>query len=463
MPAEGIKMKSPRALKEAKPFDPSWPRYSCALINRSCILPCKMCLNWKNQVEGPGNKFQDFKKYIESLADFVEYPMEINIMGGEPLMEDWIFDLIEVIEENGFTSIISTNAYLIDDKKAKQIMNSSLRVLGISLDSIDSKIHNFYRGKPDVTQHAFEALRLLEKHKLPNRAPVVDILTLFMKKNLDGIIELVKWVDKNKFVSNVAFAVLLNSILPSGTENWFNRDEYKDIWPDDVKKVHEVIDEVISMRKNGSHIVNPISQLEAFKEYYKNPIEFIYSTPYSIRDFVIEMEPSGELYLSGHRLGSINDPETLREKWHSREADKIRETVAKYGSESSRSALINFICVFQENGNCESGCSTHEKDFVDYQSRKGFNCQKQGDYRQAVEHFKKALEKRPDNPDLHIGVAYNSLKLEDYKTATQEYEKAFQLNHKFKEEFIYNYNDAVKGLSGVLHDNGKLLRKETER
>jgi len=448
-------MRNPRALKEAKPFDPSWPRYSCALINRSCILPCKMCLNWKNQAESPGNKFKYFKKYIESLADFVEYPMEINIMGGEPLMEDWIFDLIEVIEEKGFTSIISTNAYLIDDNKAKRIMRSSLRVLGVSLDSIDSRIHNFYRGKPDVTEHVFEALRLLEKYKSPTRGPVVDILTLFMKENLDGIIELVKWVDKSSFVSNVAFSALLNSILPAGTENWFKRAEYVDVWPDDIKKVHAVVDELIHLKMNGSNIVNPISQLEAFKEYYKNPIEFIYSTPYSIRDFVIEMEPSGELYLSGYRFGNINDSETLKEKWHSKEADKIRETVARFGSESSRSALINFICVFQEDS-CSGSCPPENKrDFIDYQSRKGFNCQKQGNYKQAVEHFKKALEKNPDNPSLLIGIAYNSLKSGDYSIAVQEYDKAFELNIKFKKECMSDYHDAVSGLSGVVARKGK--------
>ncbi len=440
-------MEKTRALNKEKPFDPSWPRYSCALINRNCILPCKMCLNWKNQAESSNNKFKHFKKYIENLADFVEYPMEINIMGGEPLMEDWIFDLIELIEEKGFTSIISTNAYLIDDKKAKQIMNSSLRVLGISLDSIYSEVHNFYRGKPDVTERVFEALRLLEKHKLSTRAPVVDILTLFMKRNLDGIIDLVKWVDRNNFICNVAFSALLNSILPSGTENWFHSDEYRDIWPDDTKKVHEVIDEVISMKKNGSNIVNPILQLEAFKEYYINPIEFVYSTPYSMRDFVIEMESSGELYLSGYKLGNINDSKTLREQWHSEEADKIREKVAKYGSESARSALINFICVFQGDKCSESGFTTNMKDFIDYQSRMGYKCQKQGDHKQAVEYFKKALEKNPDNPDLLMGVAYNSLKLKDYKTAIQEYDKAFQLSPKFKKEFINDYSDAKRGLS----------------
>lgn len=453
-------MEQARALNEAKTFDPGWPRYSCALINRNCILPCKMCLNWKNKAESQGNKFKYFKKYIESLAEFVEYPMEINIMGGEPLLEDWIFDLVEVVEDKGFTSIISTNAYLIDDQKAKQIMNSSLRVVGISLDSIDSQVHNFYRGKPDVTERVFEAIHLLEKYKLPHKAPTVDVLTLFMKKNLDGIVDLVKWVDKSNFISNVAFSALLNSILPPGTENWFRRDEYRDIWPDDYKKVCEVIDEVVRMKKNGSNIVNPTLQLQAFKEYYKDPIEFVYSTPYSIKDFVIEMESAGELYLSGHRLGNINDAKTLKEQWYSEGADRIREKVAKYGSESARSALINFICVFQECTGNELDRSVDVKDFVSYQSRKGFFCQKQGKYKEAVEHFKKALECDPSNPNLHVGVAYNSLKSGDHKTAVEEYDKAFQLDPKLKEEVIYDYNNALSGRSEITVQEEKINPKK---
>jgi len=455
-------MEHDRALKEAKSFDPSWPRYGCALINRNCILPCKMCLNWKNQAESPGNKFKYFKKYIDGLAEFVDYPMEINIMGGEPLIEDWVFDLVKVVEDKGFTSIISTNAYLIDDQKAKQIMSSPLRVVGISLDSIDSQVHNFYRGKPDVTERVFEAIRLLEKYKLPNKAPVVDVLTLFMKKNLDGIIDLVKWVDKNNFISNVAFSALLNSILPPGEENWFRRDEYKDIWPDDIKKICEVVDELIRMKKNGSHIVNPISQLEAFKEYYKNPIEFVYSTPYSIKDFVIEMESAGELYLSGHRLGNINDAKTLKEQWQSEEADRIREKIAKYGSESARSALINFICIFQQDKGNELDCSTNVKDFVGYQSRKGFYFQKQGKHKEALEHFRRASECDPGDSGVRIGVAHNSLKLGDYKTAVEEYNKAFQLSPglELKEEFVDNYKSAISGLSEIIAREKKINPKK---
>ncbi len=118
--------------------------------------------------------------------------------------------------------------------------------------------------------------------------------------------------------------------------------------------------------------------------------------------------------------------------------------------------MIDFICVFQGDNSNELDCSTDVKDFVSYQSRSGFYYQKQGKYKQAVEHFKKSLEKNFSDPDLHIGVAYNSLKSEDYKTAVEEYDKAFQLSTKSKEMFIKDYEEAVRGLSEITAKQGKI-------
>jgi len=427
-------MEQGRQLKQIKEFTPSWPQFSCILINKNCPLHCKMCFDWKHPQDNLKNKMANFEKYIKGLAEFMDYPLEINILGGEPLMDDSIFDLIKLISDYGFISIVSTNGYLIDENMAKKIMTSPLSVLAISLDSLNREVHDYYRGKKGVADRVFEALKLLEKHK-KGEGPIIDILTIIMDKNLDDIVDLVKWVDKNDFILHICFIALLNSIVRPVSSDWFRKEAFKHIWPSDAKKVSRLLDQLVEMKKNGSKVFNPSSQFTAFKEYYQDPVEFFYTTSYNIKDSILDMEADGELYLSGYRLGNINDQMSLKQMWYSTKADEIRKTIARYGSNMERTNLIDFLCVFPSD------------DDVGQRSMQGLFFQKQGKYDLALEQFKKAAEMAPENAKVHLGVAYNYLKLKNYRAAVYEYEKVLKLDTSLYGEFKFDYDLARETVS----------------
>ena len=62
----------------------------------NCNLKCKMCFNWtmpkKNQVSS-----QEWTRMLESLIKFKykNKSVEVSIGGGEPLLHDCIFDIIQ--------------------------------------------------------------------------------------------------------------------------------------------------------------------------------------------------------------------------------------------------------------------------------------------------------------------------------------------------------------------------------
>jgi len=433
-------MEQKRQLREINNFTPGLPQFSCILANKDCPLHCKMCFDWKNPQDNLKNKMVNFEKYIKGLAEFINYPLEINILGGEPLMEDCIFDLIKLISDYGFISIISTNGYLIDENMAKRIMESPLSGLAISLESLNGKVHDYYRGKKGVADRVFEALKLLEKHK-KSKGPIIDILTIIMEKNLDDIVDLVKWVDRNDFIIHISFLVLLNSIVRPGGPDWFKKEAFKDIWPSDAKKVSQLIDQLVAMKKSGSKIFNPSSQFAEFKQYYQDPVESFYNTSYSIKDSILDMEADGELYLGGYRLGNINDEMSLKEMWYSKQANEIRKRIAIYGLNITRTNLINFLCVFPADDN------------VGQISQRGFFLQRQGKYDLALEQFKKAAEMAPKNAKAHLGVAYNYLKLKNYRAAVYEYEKVLKLDTSLYGEFKFDYDLARKTVSKDITDN----------
>ena len=318
------------------------PQFCDIIIATHYVLQCKMCKAWHAPADGPHLTFDESRHFVDSLAEFVTTPLEINVMGGEPLLIPWCLDLCSYIAEKGFKSIISTNAWLIDEDMAKRIADSNLSVLAISLESMNPEVHDYYRGKEGVHQKVMQAIEYLDKYcrgKLP-----ITILSIIMEKNLNEIVPLAQWVNQNSLFENISYLALLETGLVSERKNWFKQDVYKDLWPQDKAHLDAIVDELIDLRKRGCKIWNPLSQLNAFKEYYEEPDLFMRTTPYKIRDLIIDIDEKGSMYLSGEALGDIRT-DNLRELWYSEKANVIREKIRTKGP-GKRCCVINFVCAF---------------------------------------------------------------------------------------------------------------------
>jgi tetratricopeptide (TPR) repeat protein/pyruvate-formate lyase-activating enzyme len=373
------------------------PRFCDIVITNRCLLKCKMCKSWQCGPQSNELTFDEAKKFVQSLSEFVKEPLEINVMGGEPLWKDWCLDLCSFISQKGFKSIISTNAYLIDEDMAKRIADSGLNVLAISLESLNPHTHNYLRGKDDVFSKAMKAIEYLEKYCGPNLS--LTILTIIMEKNLDEILELTEWVNKNKAIQNISFLALLETGLVQPRHLWFKSQTYKDLWPQDTAKVHRLIDQLIKLRRSGYKIWNPISQLEAFKEYHVDPDKFMRDTEYQIHDYIIDLDESGNIYLSGDVLGNVRTDD-LKQLWFSDKANEIRRKVGIRGP-GKRCCVINFICAFPPDDQYEKKDPLQENQQVHVA---GFRFLEQKEFGKASEEFNKILQSDPRNEHARHGL-----------------------------------------------------------
>jgi len=355
---------------------------------------------------------------VQSLSEFVKEPLEINVMGGEPLWKDWCLDLCSFISKKGFKSIISTNAYLIDEDMAKRIADSGLNVLAISLESLNPNTHNYIRGKDDVFSKVMKAIEYLEKYcgsKL-----TLTILTIIMEKNLNEILELTEWVNKNKALQNISFLALLETGLVEQRHNWFKSPIYKDMWPQDTEKVYRIMDELIRLRKNGYKIWNPISQLEAFKEYYTEPDRFMKETEYRAHDYIVDLDENGSIYLSGDVLGNVREDD-LKQLWFSDKANQIRRKIDARGP-GKRCCVINFICTFPSDEEYLKG--QPEKDIHLHQNL-GFKDLKEFD--KAINEFQKALKISADSQPARLGLGFCYFDQGKIEEAFNEFDRASNL------------------------------------
>jgi putative heme d1 biosynthesis radical SAM protein NirJ1 len=126
-------------------------------ITRSCNLGCIHC--YANAVCGKNKNeltFAESKKFIDDLADF-KVPV-LLFSGGEPLIREDIFELIQYAASRGIRSTISTNGTLITQEIAVIIKASGVSYVGISLDGVGIK-NDTFRGVSGAFGKALAGIR----------------------------------------------------------------------------------------------------------------------------------------------------------------------------------------------------------------------------------------------------------------------------------------------------------------
>lgn len=117
--------------------------WSCT---RTCNLKCMHCY-----ADSDSKKYEGELSTKEAKAlinDFHEFRVPVILFsGGEPLLREDLFELIEHAGNCKIRSTISTNGTLIDKDVARRIKQSGVGYVGISLDGIGYKHDEFRRTK----------------------------------------------------------------------------------------------------------------------------------------------------------------------------------------------------------------------------------------------------------------------------------------------------------------------------
>lgn len=301
-------------------------------LPHKCMLRCKMCNIWKDGSSVYGYRkleIKDYERLLEGLKEFVDDPFLISFGGGEPLLSEDLLGIIRICSKKGFNTYFPTNAYLLDDAMAMKIAQAKVSSIGISLDNIKPQMHDLIRGKTGAWQRVMDALSFLQK-RCPDTH--INILTVIMGMNIDGIINLVKWVNNNPFLHNIVFQAVQKPFSANADDSWYEFSEYADLWPKDISKVKSTIDELIDLRKahdNGFKIGNPVPQLELFKMYFTNPRNFLKLRSCHVGENAIQVDTLGNVVLCGKMgfIGNIGN-DSITRIWHSQEAEEVRSRIS---------------------------------------------------------------------------------------------------------------------------------------
>jgi MoaA/NifB/PqqE/SkfB family radical SAM enzyme len=285
-----------------------------------------MCFFWRDKyIKSPEEPtLNEWYNFLDHLVYLKDNKLEINLAGGEPLADERNLALVRFASQKSFYTSLNSSGFLIDKEMAYKIADSGLNLAVISLDSINKNTHDFLRGVDGSYDRVMRAISYLDKC---SRNLEIWILAIILEKNLDDIIRLAEWVNAHDRIRRILFQAIAQPFNTPFVDEWHNKSEYNFLWPQDIKKVHEVIDELIRLKKAGYKITNTVSQFETFKRYFQRPSDFIKKTRCNV-DFYMNINNLGDVYMCIRRgsIGNIkkDDPDDI---WYSEAANRVREEI----------------------------------------------------------------------------------------------------------------------------------------
>lgn len=155
----------------------------------SCNLRCKHC--YHNYETAPTERMSDSEVYsmlqdLKNTAKRWDFVPAFNISGGEPLLRENLFDILDYSNELGIKNRILTNGTLIDDSLAKELSKRNLSGIQVSIDG-SKEIHNKIRGYEWAYDKAMEGVYNASKYGI-----VVNTSCTLMQSNKDCLEDVIK-------------------------------------------------------------------------------------------------------------------------------------------------------------------------------------------------------------------------------------------------------------------------------
>lgn len=181
---------------------------------RACNLGCPHCRASAEFTRSSEElSTAEAKNFISSAASFSK-PIFV-FSGGEPLLRDDIYELINYAKISGLKPALATNAAMIDREVALKLKESALSLAAVSFYGATSASHDGFCGMRGAFGLTLNGIENLKNEKLP-----FQVNTTITKKNLSDIENLTRFALK---IGAVSFHVFF--LVPTGRGKLIVQDE----------------------------------------------------------------------------------------------------------------------------------------------------------------------------------------------------------------------------------------------
>jgi len=161
-------------------------------FTNACNLKCKHCYQSTGKKLPEELSLSRRLNVIDQLA--AEDVFSIAFSGGEPLTDKDLWPVIEKAKKEDMYVSVATNGTLITPEVAKRLSNAGVDYVEISVDSVDSKKHDEFRGVPGAWERTIEGIKNVVAQDSIN----VGLAPTITKMNFDELEDLIKLAIKLK-------------------------------------------------------------------------------------------------------------------------------------------------------------------------------------------------------------------------------------------------------------------------
>ena len=170
-----------RSVQKTRNLLPNILRIVAWEVTRSCNLACVHCRASSRHGSYPGEFTTDqCMRLLDEIAAFSK-PVVI-LTGGEPLLREDIFEIAAHGNRKGMRMVMATNGTLVTGEIAGKILDAGIRRVSVSIDGLDAKSHDAFRGVGGAFSGAMAGIEAIKKAGLE-----FQLNTTVTRTNLDQI------------------------------------------------------------------------------------------------------------------------------------------------------------------------------------------------------------------------------------------------------------------------------------
>ena len=189
-------------------------------VINTCNARCKTCLHWQEKSDDTILGTEEARVLISQLAE--AGVLSLTLTGGEPMMRRDLVELIAFAKEQGLITELITNGLLLSERRARDLVESKLDTVYISIDAANAKLNDQLRGLSGYFKLAMSAvdnlksmrrngdLKIIIKTTVTSKniGELVALAELAIKKGIDGFcFQLAQIAENRKFVFDSALLI----------------------------------------------------------------------------------------------------------------------------------------------------------------------------------------------------------------------------------------------------------------